>query len=72
MTIHQLDDTDFAIETNLEELLGLRHPDQHTIVERALLAVAGLEQRIEEIMTHTALPGFQDDSCLCLKASWPS
>jgi len=58
---HQLDETDFAVETNLYELIGLRHVDQDPIIERALLAVGGLERRIEDMATYTALTGFHQD-----------
>jgi hypothetical protein len=58
--IHQLDEEDFRVETNLEALLGFGIDAQHRLVERALLGVAGLNQRIEEMRTYNALSGFQD------------
>ena len=59
--IHQVDETDFRIETNLDSLLGLGTEEQHRLVERSLLGVAGLNQRVEEMRTYNALSGFEDN-----------
>ena len=40
--------------------LGLNADEEHTIIERALLANGGLNSRIENMSTHNALSGFID------------
>ncbi len=57
--VHQLDDSDFRLETNLGSVLGLGTDEESRITERALLDVAGLNQRLEEMQTYRALSGFR-------------
>ena len=60
LTVHALDDTDFKIESNLEAL-GLGNEAAHKILELSFLAVAGLNKRIEEMNSYTALSGAIDN-----------
>lgn len=54
---HQIDDEDFRVESNLQDLGKYGELETHKILERAVLAVGGLNFRIEEMRTHNALSG---------------
>lgn len=56
--VHQMNDSDFKVETNIASQFHLSELDTHKIVERALLAAGGLNQRIEEMRTYSAISGF--------------
>jgi hypothetical protein len=58
VSVRRIDETDFAVQTNLDRLAGLNDQEQHPIVERALLGLAGLNQRIEEMLRYDAMNGF--------------
>lgn len=57
--IHSIDETDFAVETNLSAL-GLDEMARHKTVEIALLAMSGLNQRVEEMKAFSAISGCID------------
>jgi hypothetical protein len=57
---NSLNESDFGVETNLS-LFGLDESAEHTTVEAALLAVFGINQRIEEMKAYDALSGCIDD-----------
>lgn len=59
--IHRLDDRDFRVESNLSNLIGIDAPKAHSIQERAILAAADLNMRIEEMRNHNALSGVLDE-----------
>lgn len=63
---HAIEETDFAVETNLEEM-GFDELQRHNVVESALLAFSGLNQRIEEMKTYNALSGCIDAECVFFK-----
>ena len=54
-----LDDTDFRTETNLGDVLGLDDETVHKIVERGVLGITGLNQRIEFMEHYDAVTGFK-------------
>jgi hypothetical protein len=54
-----LDDSDFRTETNLGDVLGLDAETTHKVVERGLLGVAGLAQRVEYMERFQAVTGFK-------------
>ena len=54
-----LDDTDFRTETNLGEVLGLDAEIVHKVVERGVLGITGLNQRIEFMERYDAVTGFK-------------
>lgn len=58
LRVHQIDDSDFRVETDIAERLHLSELDTHKAIERALLAAGGLNQRIEQMQTYSAISGF--------------
>ena len=54
-----LDETDFRTETNVGEVLGIDAETTHKLVERAVLGVSGLNQRIELMEHYQAVTGFK-------------
>lgn len=61
LRVEQIDAEDFRTETNLGEVAGLDDPAVHKAVERGLLGVGGLNQRIEYMERHRALAAFRND-----------
>ena len=55
IAIHSIDAEDFKVETNLASAIGLSDFESHRIVERALLAIGGLNQRLAEMQHYSAL-----------------
>ena len=53
-----MNDSDFKVEANIAKQFHLSELDTYKIVERALLATGGLNQRIEEMRTYSAISGF--------------
>jgi hypothetical protein len=58
--IHPIDEDDFRTETSIGDVFRLSEEDVHQVVERGLLAIGGLNQRIAEMKAYTALSGFRD------------
>jgi hypothetical protein len=58
LRVHPIDDSDFRVETDIAERLHLSELDTHRAIERALLAAGGLNQRIEQMRTYSAISGF--------------
>ncbi len=56
--LHQTDEQHFRVETNLVETFSLDEVEVHKVVEKAVLGIAGLNQRIAEMKVHNALSGF--------------
>jgi len=59
--IDQIDDSDFRAESDIADRFSLDQLDAHKIIESALLAVGGLNQRIEEMRAYSAISGFLPD-----------
>lgn len=59
--VHQEGEDTFRVETDLHHRAGIAEAETHQIVEVALLAVAGLTQRIGEMKWYSALSGYRDD-----------
>lgn len=57
--VEQIDDTDFKTHSNLSSF-GIPIEEEHSILERALLANGAVNTRIEGMRNHTALSGFMD------------
>jgi hypothetical protein len=51
----------FRVSTNLAERTGLSREETHKIMERALLGVAGLEQRLQIMKSFDSLSGFRSN-----------
>ncbi len=51
----------FAVETNIGEQLRLGDVETDKVIEQALLAIAGLNKRLEEMQSYKALAGFRAD-----------
>jgi hypothetical protein len=58
--IESLDDSDFRVETNLGQLLGVDEETTHKVVERGVLGIAGLHIRLSDMEQYQAVTGFQD------------
>ncbi len=58
--IEQVDDHVFAATTDISEQFGLGDKEADKVVQDALLAIAGLNQRLEEIEAYRAIIGFRD------------
>jgi hypothetical protein len=56
-----IDDADIRTETDLGVVLGLDPETTHKVVERGLLGLAGLNQRIEFMERYQAVTGFKVD-----------
>jgi len=57
LKINRIDEEDFRSEKNIGSLYGLSEVAVHKIVEKALLALASLNQRIEDMFVYSALTG---------------
>lgn len=57
--LHPLDEDDFRSESNLDTLFGLNTGLCHKIIERAVLELGGVNQRIAEMHAFNALSGFR-------------
>jgi hypothetical protein len=60
INIQYKNDHDFYVASNIQELLGLDVSRVHNIIERACLAVAKRNDRIEHMKIYSALSGFND------------
>jgi hypothetical protein len=58
MRIRQLGDADFRVESDIGPRFGMDDRETHGIVERGLLGVGGLNQRIESMQVFSAVTGF--------------
>jgi len=61
LVVHQLDQTDFRVETNLANKARLEDKEGHDLVAAALLGIAGLNQRIEFMSHFNAMCGLRQD-----------
>lgn len=59
--ICQIDDKGFRVESDIIDHFSLSELDTHRLIERALLGVGGLNQRIEEMRTYSAISGVLPD-----------
>jgi len=59
ITTEEIGTEEFRVETNLSKL-GLDESQQHSLVERALLQLGGLNKRVFEMDFHNAVTGFQE------------
>ncbi|MPY33226.1 hypothetical protein FNH09_18735 [Streptomyces adustus] len=53
-------DGDFRVVSNVAELAGLSDTEAHKVIERGLLGLASLEQRLEIMKHYDSLGGFRD------------
>ncbi|MDD5051710.1 MAG: hypothetical protein PHO27_03125 [Sulfuricurvum sp.] len=58
VTVHQLSEDDFLVESNIESKFGLNKENTHKVIETSLLSIGTLNQKIEEMKFHNALSGF--------------
>ena len=56
--IHQIDDDDFRSETNIGNTFNLDKEKVHKVIEKALLSLSSLNQRVEEMNVYQAISGF--------------
>jgi len=58
----------FRIQSNLSELYKVDEEKAHRVIERALLGIAGLGQRLEIMQKLNAITGFQPDEVVMLRS----
>ena len=56
--MHEVCERDFRVESNLPHLTSLDEITRHMAIERALLAVGGLNQRLADMNGYNALTDF--------------
>jgi len=56
--LHQIDEKIFRAENNLEHIFSMNEVDIHKTIERSILGVAALNQRIVEMKVYNSLSGF--------------
>lgn len=61
VTVESVGKNRYHCESNIPALLGFDELKAHHVLERALLGVAGMNMRIEEMRRHNALSGFDLD-----------
>ena len=57
--LHPIDDDDFRSESNLMNLFSIDLDQNHKIIERAALDLAGLNQKVAEMKSFKAVSGFR-------------
>ena len=62
LRMEEITANDFRVHSNLRAL-GFDEPTAHKMIERGLLGLGGLNQRIEEMHTHSAISGFLEREC---------
>jgi hypothetical protein len=60
---------DYRVRTNLIDTFGLDEQEAHRLIERALLGVAGLRQRLHLMRFFDALTGFREEEVPIFEAS---
>jgi len=58
--IHQIKEDDFEAESNLGNILNLGDKIIFDVIQRSILAISSVSQRIEEMKTYNALSGFKE------------
>lgn len=61
LAVHQEGEDTFRVDTDIDRQAKVAEVEAHQIVEVALLAVAGLTQRIGEMKWYSALSGYRDE-----------
>jgi len=61
LAVHAVSKEQFQLESNLRHLCGCDEGEEHKVLERAALAVGGLNQRLGEMQFFNALSGFLDE-----------
>jgi hypothetical protein len=62
LRLEEIAEQDFCVQSNLMTL-GFDEITIHKMIERALLGLGGLNQRVEEMNTYGAISGFLDREC---------
>lgn len=60
LDVHQIDDEDIRVDSNLQPLLNVGIDEEHAIVQRALLGIGGLNLRIESMRQREGVIAFSD------------
>lgn len=58
--VHQEENNDFTVETDLCHLLNIDEITAHKLVEEGLIGIAGLSQCIVEMKAYSAISGFRE------------
>lgn len=61
LTLHQESSDTFRIETDIHQRVRVSELEGHKIVEKGLLGIAGLSQRLGEMKFYSAISGFRDE-----------
>jgi hypothetical protein len=59
--ITEVEPEDFRVDSNLQSEYSLSDENAHRVVEKALMEVGGLNQRLAEMSTYAALSGIRDE-----------
>jgi hypothetical protein len=59
VSVEQVHDREFKVESNLATRLNVSPDKEHRVIEQALLAVAGLNRRFDDMHVYGALSGLQ-------------
>jgi len=70
--VHPIDEEDFRTETNLTKDFGLSEEEAHHVVDDGLRMLGGLNFRIAEMKTYSALSGFRDSELRCAHPFGPA
>ena len=60
LDVHQEDAETFRVETDLPQRAKLSELEAHKIIEKGIMAIAGLTQTIGEMKAYSAVSGFRD------------
>lgn len=59
--VNPIDEVDFHVESNISNIFDIDEKEKHEIIESALLAIGGLNQRILDMKIFSALSGFREN-----------
>jgi hypothetical protein len=60
LEVHQIDDEDIQVESNLQQLLKVDLETEHAVVQRALLGIGGMNLRIEAMRQRESVIALSD------------
>jgi hypothetical protein len=60
LRIHEIDEGDYRVESDIEDQFGLGEEDAHRVMERGLLGIAGLSMRLAQMEAYEVVTGFRE------------
>lgn len=64
ISVEQINEDDFSVATNLENLLKINTVEVHQLVENALFGIIGSGRTLSKMKTFNSLTGFRDDEVI--------